>query len=260
MNQQGPPPPQQGQQPPRREREPGTVIEIEQNHGLRTYIMDEQMRPRKSPVILIFTHLHNNVSVIAATEIAKLAKLTNDRPMVIRADCLFDFEACDLFKNHLETQKDTYPLVLMVTGKKTHVYDGPIIAQDIYDNFVQGFKFDKFGTLGDTPGMFTQQIIEAGKKYIVSQMGDRKGADEHKDPVHVIYFEKAFGMMFADVIAFIWFHTGLNFWTKNSKITVFIAIFLVPCFIALIHLLEVCFFSKKKCEPQSGCCEKQTSK
>lgn len=109
-------------------REPGTVIEIGREHALRTFILDEQMRPRKHPVLLIFTHLHHNESVAAATEIAKLAKLTNDRPLVVRADCLFDLEPCDLFINHFEKYSESFPLVTMVTAKKTHVYDGPLIA------------------------------------------------------------------------------------------------------------------------------------
>ena len=100
------------------ERESGEVIEIgKEPHALRRYVLDHNMNPRNHPVIVVFTHLHSNESHAAATQIAKLAALTDDKPVVVRADCLFDVEACDLFKNHLVEYNKTFPLLVMLTNK-----------------------------------------------------------------------------------------------------------------------------------------------
>lgn len=73
-------------------------------------------------------------------------------------------------------------------------------------------------------------------------MGER-GNGPPKEPLHIRLFEGAFGMMFADAIAFIWYHAGLNWWHKNSKISVFSLIFLVPIIIGIFHFIDVNFLS-----------------
>ena len=117
------------------------MIEIGYEHALRTFVLDNEMRPRQTPILLIFTHLHNEDSIRFAGEIHKLAQLTKDKPRVVRADCLFDLEACDLFKTHLKEFKDKWPLVVMITHKKSHVYEGELLADKIFEDFVKHFKF-----------------------------------------------------------------------------------------------------------------------
>jgi len=43
--------------------------------------------------------------------------------------------------------------------------------------------------------------------------------------------------MFANFIGWFFYVIGLDFWTKNSKITVFISLILVPIAIGIYHLI-----------------------
>lgn len=66
-------------------------------------------------------------------------------------------------------------------------------------------------------------------------------------PSHIRIFKTIFGDIFAPGIAFVFYHTGLNWWKQESKITVFIALVVVPALIALFHFV-VSFFKKEEKE------------
>lgn len=53
-----------------------------------------------------------------------------------------------------------------------------------------------------------------------------------------------FAYVFADLIGFMFFHFGYDWWRKQSKITAFIALVLVPTAIITYHAVVVFFFQK----------------
>ena len=100
-----------------------------------------------------------------ASELAKLGKMTQDSPKIARADCTFDREACDIFVNHLDASKGKYPFMVMATPQRTHIYNGPIDAQKIYDDFLKEEKYLEFEIHGGK-GHSSAKIIENGLKFI----------------------------------------------------------------------------------------------
>ena len=90
----------------------------------------------RGPLVFIFTHLHNKESVQNAEEFALLAEKSNDAPKVVRADCLYDFEPCDLLLNHIPGANKTWPVIVMITPERTHLWNGTLNHSDIYNNFI----------------------------------------------------------------------------------------------------------------------------
>ena len=61
-----------------------------------------------------------------------------------RVDCTYDHEVCDLFVNHVNESKHTYPLVLMVTEDHMFIYDKPIIADNIIKDFISNEQYKNY--------------------------------------------------------------------------------------------------------------------
>ena len=74
--------------------------------------------------------------------------MTQANPPVVRVNCNVDLEICDLIVNHMRDDKDNFPLMLMATPALTHVYEGPINAEDIFNNFIKDEQYSKFSTYG----------------------------------------------------------------------------------------------------------------
>jgi hypothetical protein len=66
----------------------------------------------------------------------------------VRADCTFDKEACDLFVNHIDASKGKYPFMVMATSQRTYIYEGPIDANKINDDFIADEKYLNFAVHG----------------------------------------------------------------------------------------------------------------
>lgn len=128
------------QPPPLRPHFPGNVIEMTFDYALRAHVLDDDMNLQE-PMIIVWTHTHNNVSILAASEIAKLANLTMDQPKVVRADCLYDIEPCDLMISHMEAyiqnKVNVFPILMMVEKDFMYLWEGPIVANNIYNDFVK---------------------------------------------------------------------------------------------------------------------------
>ena len=218
--------------------------------NLRKHVLDEKMWPR-GPILMIFTTMLDKQSLVNAEEFALLAEKTKDMPKVVRADCMYDFEACDLLLNHIPGANKTFPVVMMLTPGKAHLWNGTMNHKDIADNFVLDHKYQNYKALGG-PSMTTKKLLEKGKSYV--QMRMKELGEENmppKTPYLIDLFDKYIGHQVAPAIGYGFFLTGLDFWEKNSKIVATVAVFFVPMFIALGHLIQVCFFTKEKDEQKS---------
>jgi len=92
----------------------------------------------KEPIMLMFINSSCSECKKGATELAKLGKMTMDRPKIGRVDCTFDLEPCDLLVKHIPASNNTFPYIMMLTRERTHVWEGPIIAEEIYTKFIKG--------------------------------------------------------------------------------------------------------------------------
>ena len=101
-----------------------------------------------------------------ATQLAKLGKMTMDRPKIGRVDCTFDLEPCDLLVKHIPASNNTFPYIMMLTRERTHVWEGPIIAEEIYTKFIKGKGYQNFPHHGGK-GYTTKRILQEGREYIV---------------------------------------------------------------------------------------------
>jgi len=81
-----------------------------------------------------------------------------DRPKIGRVDCTYDLEPCDLLVKHIPESNNTFPYIIMLTRERTHVYDGPIIAEEIYTKFIKGKGYQKFPLHGGK-GYTTKRIL-----------------------------------------------------------------------------------------------------
>ncbi len=81
-------------------------------------------------------------------QVHNLAQLTNGNPKLVRFDCTFDLEACDLLKNHLIKYKDKFPLLIMATQKSTHVWTGPLDANKILTEFILKDIYETYPVYG----------------------------------------------------------------------------------------------------------------
>jgi hypothetical protein len=160
--------------------------------------------------------------------------MTQDQPKVVRADCQYDHEACDLFVNHKQASNNTYPYILMLTEQKTYVYSGKLEALEMYNTFVSKREYMKFPVHGG-PSYTTVRIIEDGKKLVVSKMEEERERREENMPW---WIDEQFGRVFAPFIGWFYYTIGLDFWSKQAKVTIFIAGILTPALIGLYHFIS----------------------
>ena len=197
---------------------------------------------------MIFTNLLNKESVVNAEEFALLAEMTNDEPKVVRADCLYDFEACDLMLNHVAGANKTFPVIMMLTPERAHLWNGTLNHKDIVENFVKDHKYKGYRVHGGQQTN-TRKLIENGKKFVTIRLAQMK-LDSHgpQTPYLIRMFDDSLGQYVAGSIGFTFHTLGLDFWPKHSKIAAFVMIVLLPFVITFYHLMEVCFCNKKKAE------------
>lgn len=144
------------------------VIEANFPDAIRRFILDENKSVLKNTIV-VFTHLHSNESLAAATEIAKLSHFASQamKLQTIRADCLYDLEICDLLLSHTAEFKKhnltLFPLVTFVTKEKIYKWKGPVEAETIMKKFLENKNYLKFESLG---GGSTRQVVDSGSDYI----------------------------------------------------------------------------------------------
>ena len=109
-------------------REVGDVIELSDSLTLSREIVDLNSNKMREPVFILFMNQTCDECKKGAGELAKLGKLTQDKPKIARADCTFDKEACNIFVNHIDASNGTYPFMILATSQRTHIYNGPINA------------------------------------------------------------------------------------------------------------------------------------
>lgn len=230
---------------PRRAHRAGDVIDVGVGHNLREHVLDEKMHSR-GPVLTIFCHLHNKDCLPFQKEIIDLALMCQDDPKVVRVDCLFDDEMCDLFINHNDIQKDEFPLVTMITSKYVHIWEGELKAEVIYNGFAKDNNYLKSEQTLGAKGDFTDQIIESGRKRIIAKLMEDEMKTKPQDHLYIRVFDTIFSDYLVEVIRMTFWCVGCDWWHKNSKIAAFILLFFIPLGIALYQFVKVCIIKEKK--------------
>lgn len=80
-------------------------------------------------------------------------------------------EVCDIFHSSVEASNNTFPYLMIATNVRAYAYVGsdgkslPIVAKDIYNNFLQNDNFKKFPQHGGK-GKTTKDVIRSGHDYV----------------------------------------------------------------------------------------------
>lgn len=100
-------------------------------------VVDIQANQIRGSFFIIFTNKTCRECQRGATELAKLANVTDDAPTIMRVDCTHEFEFCDIFVSHKNVSNGTYPFMVMATPERTHIWNGPIEWVRIYNEFIK---------------------------------------------------------------------------------------------------------------------------
>jgi len=150
---------------------------------------------------IIFTNKTCRECQRGATELAKLANVTDDAPTIMRVDCTHEFEFCDIFVSHKNVSNGTYPFMVMATPERTHIWNGPIEWVRIYNEFIKDDKYKKFEVFGGK-GYTTERIIKDGKEYVGAIFARRNAEMRAMQPWLI---SEGFAYLFAPTIGQIFF-------------------------------------------------------
>jgi len=116
-----------------------------------------------------------------------------------------------------------------MTETKSFVYNGPIIADHIIDDFLKDDQYLKAEVHGG-PGYTTTRIINDGKNFVAQKIEELDMIRYNEQPY---WFDRHFAVFFSRPISSLFFHLGLDYWRKNAKIAVFTMGVLVPSVIVI---------------------------
>jgi hypothetical protein len=184
---------------------------------------------------MIFTNITCRSCNKGATELAKLANVTDGAPTVLRVDCTHEFEFCDLFVNHKDVSNGTFPFMVMATQERTHIWDGPIEWVRIYNEFIKGDKYKSFPIFGGK-GYTTERILDDGKEYVAKIFKQR---DREMKAMQPWMISEGFAYIFASIIGQIFWHAGYDHFKKETKIAIFVGAFIIPLMISIYNLIKV---------------------
>lgn len=65
---------------------------------------------------------------------------------------MYDMEPCDLLITHMDVYKQnkeqTFPLLMFADHDYIYMWEGPIVADKVYNEFVKNNQYKKFKTWG----------------------------------------------------------------------------------------------------------------
>ena len=83
------------------------------------------------PLFVIFTDLECRECRRGATQLAKLANMTQDSPMIGRIDCMKNPDVCNVFKD--KDIKKQLPYMVFISEHSLYQYQGKIDAEEIFE-------------------------------------------------------------------------------------------------------------------------------
>ena len=123
----------------------------------------------------------------------------------------------------------------MITDTHSYHWTGSINASEILSKFTKDKKYMEYPIHGKERGDYRlADLIADGKHFISIKMMTEMKERQAKEPWMI---DEAFAYVFGDVIGFIFYWVGCDFWSKQAKITTFITVFLIPIGIGIYHFI-----------------------